>query len=75
MIRGDTCTDCHSLHSTLEDPELVRPPDESLVVYFSALKPDLSVGRITRMYSINTKDMLADGLTKGPVSKDGVLTF
>ena len=53
--------------STLRNPDLVRPADESLCVCISALTEDLSSGRIRRLYWVNTLGMLADALTKGSI--------
>ncbi len=61
------------MFSTLRNADLVRPTDESLCVYVSALREDMSSGRIRRLYWINTKEMLADGLTKGTIPRDGLL--
>ncbi len=40
----DACTGCCSLYSTLRNPDLVRPSDESLIVYVSTLRQDMREG-------------------------------
>lgn len=42
-------------------------------MYISALKEDLSRGRIRRLYWLNTLAMVADGLTTGSVPRDALL--
>ena len=34
----DSGTDCYSLYSTLRNADLVRPTDDSLIVYIAALR-------------------------------------
>ena len=57
----------------MRNADLIRPADESLTVYVSALRQDFACGRLRRMYWVNTLDMLADGLTKGAVQRDALL--
>ena len=73
LIGLDTVTDCYSLFSTLCNPDLIRPTDESLVVYISALRQDLSEGRLRRLYWSNANDMVADVLTKSSVSREALV--
>ena len=73
LLGLDACTDCYSLYSTLRNADLVRPQDDSLLVYIAALRQELTIGKIRRTYWLNTWAMLADGLTKGSGPRDALV--
>ncbi len=68
----DAMTDCYSLYSPLRNSDPVRPADGSLTVYVAALRQDVGIGRIRRLYWVNTLAMAADALAKGSVPRDSL---
>ena len=66
-------TDCKSLFDTLSVPDLHTPTEASLILIIAMLRELLELNVIQSISWIQTTDMLADGLTKGLVSRKGLL--
>ena len=65
----EVCTDCRSVYDSLIATDTKVPTESSLILILSSIK-QLLQARVVRWISwINTLDMLADGMTKGSVSR------
>ncbi len=64
-------TDAENLEQLLTHPAAAMPADRSLMLYLSALREDYGRGRIKHVGWIDTKDMIANGLTK--LDEDGTI--
>ena len=65
--------DCKSLFDTLSAADLHTPTEASLVLIVAVLRELIEQGIINKVSWIQTTDMLADGLTKGLVSRKALL--
>ena len=67
--------DARSVYDALVQDE-IRPPSEvSLVMMLCGIKESMRSGSIRRLFWVDTKDMVADGLNKGAVSRAALLTL
>ncbi|MEO2022752.1 MAG: hypothetical protein ABGX05_13105, partial [Pirellulaceae bacterium] len=64
-------TDAENLEQLLTHPAAAMPADRSLMLYLSALREDYRSGRVKHVGWIDTKDMIANGLTK--LDEDGTI--
>jgi hypothetical protein len=68
-------TDAFSVFSALNTRDIKTPTEESLLIILLLLREGLESGRIRRLNWIDTRDMVADGLTKGSCSRAGLLAI
>ena len=66
-------TDCRSVYNTLSASDLRTPTEASLVLVVAMLRELLEKHAIQAISWISTNDMVADGLTKGLISRKGLL--
>ena len=66
-------TDCRSVFDTLSASDLRTPSESSLVLIVAMLRELLELQVIGTLSWVDTADMLADGLTKGLVSRKALL--
>ena len=68
-------TDCRSVYDALAAEDVRTPTESSLVLILHVLKELLRSRLISKLTWVHTDDMLADGLTKGGVSRKALFTF
>ena len=71
----EVSTDAYSLFSALKSEDYKTPTEVSMTFDLMALRESLVVGRIGRMWWINTLSMIADGLTKGSINREDLLAL
>jgi hypothetical protein len=65
--------DARSVFDALAADE-IRPPSEiSLIMMLCGIKEMLRTGVMRRMWWVDTKDMIADGLNKGACSRESLM--
>ena len=64
-----TVSDCSDLHASLTAPAVTSSPNKHLGLYIAALREFRSIGRIEANVWIDTRDMIANTLTK--LKEDG----
>ena len=69
----DCGTDCNDLYEVLVKPAAPAPTNKSLTLYLSALRSDKETQRIRAWLWFDTRDMLANSLTK--IEADGSLAW
>ena len=65
--------DAQSVFDALAAPEIRPPSESSLIMLLCGVKESLRTGLMSRIFWIDTSDMLADGLGKGMVSRQALL--
>ena len=71
----EVCTDCRSVYDALAAEDTRTPSESSLVLILHVLKELLRARVISKLTWVHTDDMLADGLTKGGVSRKALFEF
>lgn len=71
----EVCTDCRSVYDALAAEDVRTPSESSLVLILHVLKELLRSHLISKITWVHTDDMLADGLTKGGVSRKPLFEF
>ena len=66
-------TDCEDLHATLISPAAPTPSNKSLTLYLSALRELKELKRVKEYVWIDTRNMLANAMTK--LELDGSITL
>jgi hypothetical protein len=69
LLPIEICTDCRSIFDSLSATETKVPTESSLVLILNSVKQLMQAHVVKYLSWINTHDMLADGLTKGGVSR------
>jgi hypothetical protein len=73
LLRLDVFTDCRSIFDAMLPEELRLPTESGLFALLLIVRELMTCGLIDRMYWIDTRDMLADGLNKGSVARTQLL--
>ena len=68
-------TDCKSLFDSLRCEETVIPTEQSLIMLLLQLKESMRSGTIKTIVWADTRDLIADGLTKGSIARAALLAF
>lgn len=71
----EVCTDCRSVYDALSAEDTRTPSESSLVLILHVLKELVRARIIHKLTWVHTEDMLADGLTKGGVSRKSLFEF
>lgn len=71
-IKLEACIDCKSILDSLVPPDTRIPTEQSLILLLLQVKELLVSGRLSKLWWIDTADMLADGLNKGLVSRQAL---
>ena len=73
----ELCTDCRSLFDMIVVCEAGRDPAEATLAFpVDALRQDSRLSRLLRaVYWIDTRDCLADGMTKGTVARAAIISL
>ena len=66
-----SCTDCNDLYEVLISPAFPLPSNRALTLYLSALREQKQIGRVKAWVWVDTRDCLANGMTK--LEDDGTL--
>ena len=74
-LRIQVCTDCRSVYDALSAEDTKTPSESSLILILHVLKELLRARIIHKLTWVHTDDMLADGLTKGGVSRKALFEF
>ena len=74
-VRMEAGTDARSLFDALKSEDSRTPTEVSMLYDLAALRESLVVKRIHRLWWIDTRDMVADGLTKGVIARDAMINF
>jgi len=64
MLPMQVVTDCDDLHCALVSPAFPNPTNKQLSLYLACLREYKTVGRISAFIWCDTRDMLANALTK-----------
>eukprot|EP00971_Amphidinium_carterae_P190301 3776904-Amphidinium_carterae.1 len=72
MVPCDVVTDAWSLYQSLSLNNSRIPDDKSLILVLSSLREHFASGRIRNVGWCATHQMLADGLSKSTISKEGL---
>ena len=67
-------TDAHSVFAAVTAPELATPNERHLLYTLRSLRDHLDARRVSTIHRVDTRDMLADALTKGGVGRLAILT-
>ena len=70
----EACLDAKSVYESIVKADLKTPAEKSLVNILGQMREHMTTQRIRRLWWIDTRDMLADGLNKGAVSRKALLT-
>ena len=65
--------DAYAVFSTAAKLESKNPTEETLITLVMVLREGLKTGRISAIWWVDTRDMIADGLNKGIISRDALL--
>eukprot|EP00972_Heterocapsa_arctica_P115429 16447674-Heterocapsa_arctica.AAC.1 len=65
--------DAESVYQAIKASEIRVPTEANLLYPLKAIRKHLDAHRINRLYWIDTRDMLCDGLTKGSLSRKPLL--
>ena len=69
----EACLDAKSVYESIRMPDLKTPSEASLINILGQMREHMSTGRIRALHWIDTRDMLADGLNKGAISRKALL--
>jgi len=74
-ISVEIVVDAKSVYDSLVAEELKGPSEISLIMFLSQLKEQMLCHSLSRLWWCDTRDMIADGLNKGAVSRQALLTL
>ena len=69
----EACLDAKSVYDSIVHADLKTPEEKSLMNILGQMREHMSTTRIKKLWWIDTRDMLADGLNKGAVSRKALL--
>ena len=69
----DACLDAKSVFDSIVVADLKRPAEASLINILGQMREHMACHRIRTLFWIDTRDMLADGLNKGAVSRKALM--
>ena len=67
--------DAHAVFDAIAAPEFSMPAEATLVLHLHSIREHVRDGRISRLWWVDTRDMVADGLNKGGLPRDPILTL
>ncbi len=73
MLSIDIFTDCRSIYDALAASDLRIPTEAGLYPLLLIILHLLRIGLVSKLYWVDTRDMLADGLNKGAVARAALL--
>ena len=69
------CTDARSVFDSVANPKAVKATEEHLLVHILKLKEFIKNGLVKGLWWVDTRDMVADGLTKGVLDRAAILAL
>ena len=69
----ELCIDARAVYDAITAPEYTSPAEATLVNHLHSIRESVRDGRISRLWWIDTRDMVADGLNKGGLPRDPIL--
>ena len=63
------CVDAKAVHDSIRASHACEPAESSLKLHLISVRDRMAHGLIRRFYWVDTRDMLADGLTKGGIDR------
>ena len=65
--------DAHAVYSAIVASEISVPNERTMLFGVKAVRDYLDTRKITALHRVDTRDMLADALTKGTVTRNDLL--
>ena len=65
--------DAHAVFSSIVASEIAVPNERTMLFGVKAVRDYLDTKKITALHRVDTRDMLADALTKGTISRNDLL--
>jgi hypothetical protein len=75
LLPLELCIDAKAVYDALAKAEFSMPSEATLIPHLHSVRDDLAMKRITKLWWIDTRDMVADGLNKGGLPRDPILTM
>ena len=72
-IQIEAVTDARSVRESVMNADYKVPKEDSLILTLLQLRESVAAGRIAKLWWCETSDMISDGLTKGAVSRNGIV--
>ena len=67
--------DAKAVFDSIAAPEFTMPTEATLVNHLHSIREHVRDGRLSRLWWIDTRDMIADGLNKGGLPRDPILAI
>ena len=74
-IPMEVCLDAKAVFDSISVQEYNMPAESTLVNHLHSIREMVRDGRISRLWWIDTRDMVADGLNKGGLPRDPILAI
>jgi hypothetical protein len=71
----EACIDARSLFDALKNEDTRTPTEVAMIFDLMALRESLECKRLDKLWWIDTRDMIADALTKGSIARDALMTI
>ena len=71
----EICIDAKAVFDSLAAPEFSMPAEATLVTHVHSLRDDLAQRRLNKLWWVDTRDMVADGLNKGGLPREPILAM
>ena len=65
--------DARAVFDAIASPEFSMPSESTLCLHLHSIREATRAGRISRLWWIDTRDMVADGLNKGGLPREPIL--
>ena len=72
-IQVEAVTDARSVRESVMNADYKVPKEDSLILTLLQLREAVVAGRVSKLWWCETSDMISDGLTKGAVSRNGIV--
>ena len=69
----DVSTDARAVYDAISATDVCEPAESSLKLHLISIRDMLRRGMLRRLFWLDTRDMLADGLTKGGVNRTALV--
>ena len=71
----ELCIDARAVFDAIVSTEYSMPAEATLINHLHSIREQTRDGRIARLWWIDTRDMVADGLNKGGLPRDPILAI
>jgi hypothetical protein len=72
-LQIDMYIDCFSIFESLSQEQIRTPSEQTLILLLLSLKEALCSGQLRSLIWVNTLDQLADGFTKGAITRKDIV--